>query len=175
MTRYLLPVLGLVILLVVFARTLGKDPGKLDSPLLDKPVPAFDLPDLLDPSKRVSPSTYKGQYFLVNVWASWCFACRDEHDFLLGLNQKKIIPVVGLNWRDERTDALRWLQALGNPYEAIAFDLEGRVGIEFGVYGAPETFLIGPDGTILYKHVSPLTQEIWDSEFTPRIKGGNRG
>ncbi len=169
-TQYVVPVAVFLALCVVFGIGLTKDPSKLPSPLLGKQAPAYSLPSLLDPASAVSDSDFAGQYYLVNVWASWCFACRDEHDFLLNLARSGTIPIVGLNWRDARPDAQRWLAALGDPYTAIAHDLDGRIGIEFGVYGAPETFLIGPEGNILAKHVSPMTEEIWQRDFLPLIK-----
>ena len=106
---------------------------------------------------------------LVNIWATWCVGCRQEHDFLLRLAGRGDIPIIGINWRDRRGDALTWLRQLGDPYVASGYDEDGRVGIDWGAYGAPETFLIGPDGTVLYKHVSPLTERIWQNEFVPRI------
>ncbi len=170
MNRYVLPGLGFLCLIAVFAIGLTLNPRELDSPLVGRMAPEFDLPELLDSEKVVSNTRYAGQYYLLNVWASWCFACRHEHDFLLDLKRRNVLPIIGLNWRDRRVDALRWINELGSPYSEIAFDLEGRIGIEYGVYGAPETYLIGPDGMILHKHISPLTEEIWAAEFAPRME-----
>ncbi len=172
MTRYLLPIGVFASLCAVFAVGLTKDPSRLPSPLIGKSVPAFSLPSLADASTQVSSSDYKGQFYLVNVWASWCFACRDEHDFLLDLARENRLPIVGLNWRDERPNAERWLRDLGDPYTAIAHDLDGRIGIEFGVYGAPETFLVNPAGQIVAKHVSPMTTAVWARDFQPHIDAG---
>jgi cytochrome c biogenesis protein CcmG/thiol:disulfide interchange protein DsbE len=133
------------------------------------PAPAFSLPGLEDPTVAVGSKDYEGKTALVNVWATWCVGCRQEHDFLLTLAARESIPIYGLNWRDNREDALIWLQELGNPYAASAYDADGTVGIDWGVYGAPETFLIGPDGTVLHKHLSPLTEEIWQRDFAPKI------
>ena len=117
----------------------------------------------------VGSADYEGQMALVNVWATWCIGCRQEHNYLLKLASEIDIPIYGLNWRDRRANALSWLQQLGDPYVASAYDEDGRVGIDWGVYGAPETFLISPDGVILYKHISPMTEEVWQKEFQPRI------
>lgn len=167
--RFALPVIAFAGLVAALAVGLQRDPSELPSPLIGQPLPAFELPSLTEPSRTVSSAELRGRPALVNVWASWCAACRDEHDFLLRLSANGIIPVYGLNWRDERASALRWLQNLGDPYIASAYDGEGRVGIDLGVYGAPETFLIGPDGTVLHRHVSPLTPEVWAREFEPRL------
>jgi cytochrome c biogenesis protein CcmG/thiol:disulfide interchange protein DsbE len=106
---------------------------------------------------------------LLNVWATWCPGCRQEHDFLLQLAREAVLPIYGLNWRDNRPEATRWLEVLGNPYVASAFDEEGRVGIDWGVYGAPETFLIDANGIVVHKHIAPLTREIWERDFVPLI------
>jgi cytochrome c biogenesis protein CcmG/thiol:disulfide interchange protein DsbE len=109
--------------------------------------------------------------YVLNVWATWCVGCRQEHETLLEIAKSKVIPMVSLNWKDERPLAIRWLDQLGDPYVDTAFDPEGRVAIDWGVYGAPETFLVGADGRVLYKHVAPLTLEIWARDFLPRIRG----
>lgn len=167
--RYLVPIAAFAILIPVFIIGLQRDPSELPSPFLGMAAPAFALPSLEDPSVIVSNNDYAGQIALVNVWATWCVGCRHEHDFLLTLAAREDIPIYGLNWRDDRQAALLWLQQLGNPYVASAYDVDGRVGIDWGVYGAPETFLIGPDGTVLHKHLSPLTEAIWQRDFVPKI------
>src|SRR5690606_2482091 len=149
---------------------LGRNPSALPSAYLGKPAPEFELPSLEDPSVTVGSSAYAGRLALVNVWATWCVGCRQEHDFLMTLAERERIPIYGLNWRDERPQALAWLRQLGNPYAASGFDPDGRVGIDWGVYGAPETFLIGPDGTVLHKHLTALTEEVWQRDFVPRIE-----
>ncbi len=169
MSRYIVPLLIVAIMIPVFLVGLGRDPSEIPSPLLLKPAPEFELPRLKDPSQTVGSADYKGRIALVNVWATWCVACRQEHDFLLKLTGESGIPIYGLNWRDRRSDALVWLQRLGDPYVASAYDEDGRVGIDWGVYGAPETFLISQDGIILYKHMSPMSDEVWEKEFQPRI------
>ena len=128
------------------------------------------MPALDDPSRRVGSETYQGQVALVNVWATWCVGCRAEHEFLMELSERNIVPIFGLNWRDQRDMALQWLRDLGDPYMASAYDAEGTVGIDWGVYGAPETFLLDADGTVVYKHISPLTERVWEDEFMPRIE-----
>lgn len=167
--RYLLPIAALAILIPIFIIGLQRDPSELPSTYLGKPLPAFSLPSLEDPAVLVSSGDYAGQVALVNVWATWCIGCRHEHDLLLALAGRDEIPIYGINWRDRREDALLWLQQLGNPYIASAFDAEGNVAIDWGVYLAPETFLIGPDGTVLHKQLGPLTEEIWQRDFVPKI------
>ena len=107
---------------------------------------------------------------MLNVWGTWCVGCRAEHETLLAIAQQKVVPIVGLNWKDDNAAAQQWLRDLGNPYAVVAEDREGRTAIDWGVYGAPETFLIGPDGTVLYKHIAPMTMEDWNKEFLPRIQ-----
>lgn len=175
MWRYLLPVILFGSLIPIFVIGLHKDPSEIPSPLLAKPAPEFELPNLLDLDATVGTSDMKGKMSLLNVWATWCFACRQEHGFLLELARSGEIDIYGLNWRDERDEALRWLADLGDPYTATAFDYDGRVGIDWGVYGAPETFLIGPDGRVLYKHISPLDANVWQTEFVPRIRAAESG
>ena len=170
MSRYLLPIVFFAIMIPVFVVGLGRNKNEIPSPLLDAAAPEFELPSLADPSVSVGSKTYAGQLALVNVWATWCAGCRAEHDFLLELERRGEVPIFGLNWRDQRDMANRWLAQLGDPYITSAFDEDGRVGIDWGVYGAPETFLIDVDGTVLYKHISPLNERVWQEEFMPRIK-----
>ena len=122
-----------------------------------------------DPARTVGSTNYAGQLALVNVWATWCVGCRQEHDYLMQLAGEIDIPIYGLNWRDRREDAVLWLQRLGDPYVASAYDEDGRVGIDWGVYGAPETFLIDQNGVIVHKHISPMTEKVWQQDFLPRI------
>ena len=169
MSRFLIPFVLVAVMIPVFVIGLNRDPSEIPSPLLLKPAPQFELPRLKHPDQNVGSADYEGRLALLNVWATWCVGCRQEHDYLLKLTSETDIPMYGLNWRDRRNDALTWLQRLGDPYVASAYDEDGRVGIDWGVYGAPETFLIGPDGVILYKHISPMTEEVWRREFQPRI------
>ena len=175
MSRYLAPLIMVAIMIPVFVIGLSRDPTEVPSPLLNKPAPEFELPSLKDPARTVGSDDYAGQMALVNVWATWCVGCRQEHDYLLKLASETDIPIYGLNWRDHRGDALAWLRQLGDPYVASAFDEDARVGIDWGVYGAPETFLISADGIVLYKHISPLTEAVWLSEFQPRILAAKEG
>ncbi len=169
MSRFLIPLVLVAVMIPVFVIGLNRDPSEIPSPLLMKPAPEFELPSLKDPGRNVGSADYKGRLALLNVWATWCVGCRQEHDYLLRLANEIDVPLYGLNWRDRREDAISWLQQLGDPYVASAYDEDGRVGIDWGVYGAPETFLINTDGIVLYKHISPLTEEVWQKEFQPRI------
>lgn len=171
--RFIAPLFVLGGLVAIFYIGLGQDPSELPSPFIDKPAPQFDLPALKNPERRVSSRDYQDRTALVNVWATWCVGCRQEHDFLLQLARENTVPIYGLNWRDRRDDALLWLQQLGDPYVASGFDADGRVGIDWGVYGAPETFLISKDGRVLHKHLGPLNREIWERDFLPRIAADN--
>jgi cytochrome c biogenesis protein CcmG/thiol:disulfide interchange protein DsbE len=148
----------------------GKNVNDLPSPLIDKPAPRFELPSLTNPEKTLGTSDFSGRPVILNVWATWCVGCRQEHDFLLELSKSGEIPVYGLNWRDTQPEAQEWLRQLGDPYLDTAFDGDGRVGIDWGVYGAPETFLIGADGTVLYRHLGPLNWALWQERFVPLLE-----
>lgn len=167
--RWLLVVpLALFLILGVFLKIgIGKDPTKLPSVLIDKPVPDFDLESLHDEGARVTSEGMLGTAYLLNVWGSWCYACRIEHEVITRIASTGPVPVLGLNWKDERSEGLRWLAQFGDPYADSAYDPGGRTGIDFGVYGAPETFLIDRNGCIRYKHVGPLYDEIVDQEILP--------
>lgn len=170
MGRYLIPIAIFAVMIPVFIVGLGRNKSEIPSPLLDQPAPQFALPSLENPEETVGSETYDGQVALVNVWATWCVGCRAEHEFLMELSRRNVVPIFGLNWRDEREKAITWLAQLGDPYIVSAFDGDGRVGIDWGVYGAPETFLLDADGTVVYKHISPLTEQVWQQEFEPRIR-----
>jgi len=173
MSRYLWPLIAVVTLVVFLSiGLLHGDPRALPSPFIGKPAPAFELPTLEDPNATVGSADLAGQFSLVNVWATWCGGCRTEHPFLMELASNNEIPIYGINWRDQRAEAVRWLQALGDPYIASGFDADGRVGIDWGVYGAPETFLVDADGIVVYKHLGPLDRRTWNEEFLPRIESG---
>ena len=169
MLRYLTPVIIFLLILGVLMNGLGKDPSLLPSPLLEKPAPLFELPSVTDPTKTVGSANYANKMVLVNVWATWCVGCRQEHGFLMQLAASGTIPIYGLNWRDNLPEAQRFLQQLGDPYVDSAFDEDGRVGINWGVYGAPETFLVGADGTVLFKQLGPLSPGLWEQNFVPLI------
>ncbi len=167
--RFLVPALVFAALVGFFIVGLQLNPGEIRSPLIGKPAPAFARESLGDPAWKVGSADFPGQPWLLNVWATWCAGCRDEHDTLLAIARENRLPMVGLNWRDDRALALRWLEQLGNPYVSVAYDPDGRTAIDWGVYGAPETFLIGADGTVLQKHIGPLTLEAWERDFVPLL------
>lgn len=170
MTRYLIPVVIFALLVVIFTIGLDRDPTFVPSPLIGKPAPEFELPRLRYPDQLVTDADLRGQVSLLNVWATWCVGCRQEHETLNRIAALGIVPIYGLNWKDNAELAKEWLDKLGNPYVATAFDGDGRVAIDWGVYGAPETFLIDANGKVLYRHISPLSMETWESEFVPRIR-----
>ncbi len=173
MNRYLLPLVGVLILIPFFVLGLQNDPRALPSQFIDKPAPRFSLPTLKDPGRTISAANLVGQSTLVNIWATWCVGCRQEHQFLMELADTKELPIVGINWRDDRDSALRWLAQLGDPYEYSGADLDGRVGIDWGVYGAPESFLVNAEGIVVYRHAGPLDWTIWRREFEPRLQDGS--
>lgn len=168
--RYFLPVSVFAVLLWFFARGLDHDPRVIDSPLVGRPMPSFTVPELSRPSEVVTDESLRGRYVLLNVWGTWCSGCFEEHSFLNELAKSGAIAIFGLNWKDEREAALTWLAKLGNPYQAVGFDDDGKVAIDWGVYGAPETFLIAPDGTVIHKHLGPLSAAAWQRDFVPRMR-----
>jgi len=169
MNRFVVPIIGFAVLAAFLLIGLGRDPTFVPSPLIGKQIPTFSLPRLDDANKTLTDADLRGQFSVLNVWATWCPGCRQEHAVLNEIAAQGEIPIYGLNWNDDMALAHQWLRQLGNPYVATAFDGEGRVAIDWGVYGAPETFLIAPDGTILYRHITPMTMEIWQNEFLARI------
>ena len=170
MLKYLVPI-GLFAVLVGFLYFgLGRDKQTLPSPLIGKPAPQFELPRLDDPTRTFSNRELAGKPYVLNVWGTWCVGCRQEHGALMEIARRGEIPMVGLNWNDDREQALQWLQQLGDPYVVNAFDGEGRVAIDWGVYGAPETFLVGANGKVLKKHIAPISVAIWEQEFVPLLK-----
>lgn len=170
MWRYLLPLAGLLVLVAFFYRGLHSNPAMIPSPLIGKAAPEFALPSLRDPGKLVASKDLTGRMYVLNVWGTWCVGCRQEHEALLQIARTNVIPIVGLDWKDDRALAVRWLNELGDPYVDTAFDPEGRAAIDWGVYGAPETFLVSADGLIVHKHIAPLTLETWERDFLPRIR-----
>jgi len=174
MLRYLIP-LGLFLVLVVFlAIGLGRDPHEVPSPLINKAAPTFRLPQLKEPSKTFSAADMRGKVWVLNVWASWCVSCREEHPLLVEYSKTGAVPIYGLNWKDKREDALAWLGELGDPYVLSAADLDGRVAIDYGVYGAPETYLIDQNGTIRFKQIGAVTPDVWQNKFLPLVQQLNR-
>jgi len=146
------------------------DRDALPSPLIDKPAPQFALPSLHEPQRTVRLQDLRGQPFVLNVWGSWCPACQDEHPVLTRFAETRRVRVVGYNWKDERADALRWLEQFGNPYWLVIADIEGRSAIDWGIYGAPETFLVDANGVIRWKHVGPLTDALIAGELLPALQ-----
>ena len=170
MKKFVIPIALFALLGVLLWSGLALDPRKTPSPLIGKPLPAFALPTLANPKRSLSPNDLRGRVYLLNVWASWCTACRQEHPVLLEIARQKGAPIVGLNYKDQRADALSWLKDLGDPYETSIVDLEGRFGIELGVYGVPETFVIDKEGVIRYKHIGPVTIETWQDKLLPLVR-----
>jgi len=173
--KFFIPAVLFVGLVIFFLIGLTLKPGQIDSPFIGKPAPAMDLPSLFQSEQRVRREDLLGQFSLLNVWGTWCPGCREEHDALLTIAADYKMPIYGLNWKDDPLQAIRWLQQLGNPYVAVAVDKIGNTAIDWGVYGAPETFLIGPDGTVLQKQIGPMTLDIWRDDFLPLINIDNAG
>ncbi len=167
--RFVVPAGIFAALVGFFIAGLQLNPGEIQSPLIGKPAPAFSRESLADPAWQVGSGDFAGRPWLLNVWATWCGGCRQEHATLMAIARENRLPMMGLNWRDDRALALRWLDQLGNPYASVAFDPDGRTAIDWGVYGAPETFLIGADGKVLKKHIGPLTPEAWQRDFLPLL------
>ena len=174
MKRYLVP-LGIFVVLVIFlAIGLQRNPQEIPSPFIGKPAPAFTLTQLENANKNFSPQDMQGKVWLLNVWASWCAPCRAELPELLEFSKQGVAPLVGLNYTDVREDGNKWLSQFGNPYQLSVFDGDGRVGIDYGVYGVPETFIIDKQGVIRMKHVGPVTADVIKEKFLPLIKELNR-
>lgn len=170
MKRFLLP-LGLFLVLLVFlAVGLGLNPREVPSPLLGKPAPAFSAPRLENAGAVVTAQQMRGQVWVLNVWASWCASCQVEHPVLLAFARRGMAPVVGLNYKDVRADGMAWLHKHGNPYVTSVYDHDGRIGIDWGVYGVPETFVIDRRGVVRFKHVGPLTPQVVAERLVPKIE-----
>jgi cytochrome c biogenesis protein CcmG/thiol:disulfide interchange protein DsbE len=159
-----------VALVALLAIGLRLNPREVPSPLIGKPAPAFELPLLYSPDKRFSEKDMLGKVWIMNVWASWCPPCLAEHPVVAQLSRAGLVPIVGLNYKDVRDDALPWLARNGNPYQLIAFDGDGRIGIDYGVYGVPETYVIDRKGVIRYKHIGPLTADVVRDKLEPLVK-----
>ena len=167
--RYLVPLAIFVVLVAFLYRGLSLDPKRIPSPLVGKPMPEFVLPRLQDPAATISDTDLKGKVSILNIWATWCASCRAEHEVLLLLAKSNKVNIYGLNYKDDRVKAQQWLAQLGNPYVANAFDADGRAGIDWGVYGAPETFVMDRQGIIRHKHIGPLTVDALNKEILPLI------
>jgi len=168
--RYLLPLVVFVVLVGFLIRGLYLDPSEVPSPLIGKPAPAFDLAQLHNPQARIASRELLGKVWLLNVWASWCVSCRAEHPLLMEMARSNLAPIYGLDYKDEREDAIATLRQLGNPYTVSAHDYDGRVGMDYGVYGVPETYVIDKQGVIRYKQIGPITRKVLDERIAPLIK-----
>lgn len=167
--KYTLPFILFLLIVTLLWRGLSLHPAQINSPLVNKAAPSFELPELFS-AKKVTSHDFKGQVTLLNVWASWCNACAEEHAFLLQLMQNEHIVFYGLDYKDDPVVAKKLLLEYGNPYKLIAVDQTGQVAIDWGVYGAPETFVIDKKGMIRYKHIGPITADVWQSNLKPLIQ-----
>ena len=182
MKRFIVPLAVFVILVLVLGIGLNRVNQKRDganrvlitSPLLGKPAPDFTLPNLLDPQQRINASALRGGWHLLNVWGTWCSECAEEHAALLEIQKEGKVAIVGLDWKDEDTAALTWLGQRGNPYSLVAADRDGRVAIDYGVYGAPESFLVDPSGVVVEKQIGGLNAEVWRSRFLPHVNAASK-
>jgi cytochrome c biogenesis protein CcmG/thiol:disulfide interchange protein DsbE len=169
--RFIIPLAAFGLLVALLAIGIKQSPEKdlIPSPLIGKPAPQFSLPSLTEPGLRVSSAQLRGHWYLFNVWGTWCVSCREEHPMLLKIKQSGIIPLVGLDWHDERSDAVSFLKQAGDPYQRIAIDQDGSEAIMWGVYAAPETFLVNPHGVVIYKVIGPITEQDWEQQILRRL------
>ncbi len=173
--RFIVPLAIFLVLAGFLAAGLELDPREVPSPLIGKPAPAFALPRLDDPSRSIRRDDMLGKVWMLNVWASWCVTCREEHPHLLALSRSKQLPILGLNYKDKRQDGLDWLEQFGDPYDASIIDADGRVGIDFGVYAVPETFVMDKRGVIRFKHIGAVTPQIIETRIVPLLRELNNG
>ena len=174
-TRFLIPAASVAVLFGFFWYALkggNYDPQLIDSPLINRAAPGFSTTRLGDPAQPVALEQYLGKPFAVNFWGTWCVGCRQEHPELLAIANETEIPIVGIDWKDDHTAAANWLAELGNPYHAVGIDDDGKIAIDWGVYGAPETFLVDAQGMVIHKQVGPMTLDIWHKEFAARLPPG---
>jgi cytochrome c biogenesis protein CcmG, thiol:disulfide interchange protein DsbE len=171
--QFIAPLALFIVLLGFLAVGLNLNPREVPSPLIGKPAPAFALPRLDDPAQTISKQDLAGKVWMLNVWASWCVACREEHPLLVEYSRKGSVPLYGLNYKDTRPEAMGWLSRFGNPYTASLSDTKGLVGIDYGVYGVPETFIIDKQGVIRYKHIGPVTLQVLRERIEPLLKALN--
>ncbi|MBK1714831.1 DsbE family thiol:disulfide interchange protein [Rubrivivax gelatinosus] len=170
MNRFLWPLVAFLVLVGFLAVGLNLNPREVPSPLIDKPAPEFRTTLLQEPERSVGKQDLVGQVWILNVWASWCTACREEHPVLVDWTKRASVPLYGLNYKDEAGAAKQWLQRLGDPYKASFVDRDGRIGIDFGVYGVPETFVVDKTGVIRYKHIGPVTPEVLRDTIEPLVR-----
>jgi cytochrome c biogenesis protein CcmG/thiol:disulfide interchange protein DsbE len=164
------PLILFLILVGFFAKGLFLNPREVPSPFIGRTAPAFTLPLVGNVNASFSPADMKGRVWMLNVWAPWCSACRQEHGFLMQLAQSGTVPIVGLNWKDKDREAAQLLAQIGSPYMAVPEDLDGRVGIDYGVTGTPETYIIDKEGIVRLKHIGPIDPDVWKSKFEPKLK-----
>jgi cytochrome c biogenesis protein CcmG/thiol:disulfide interchange protein DsbE len=165
-----LPLVIFVVLVGFFAKGLFLNPREVPSPFIGRTAPAFTLPLVGDANAAFSPADMKGRVWMLNVWAPWCVSCRYEHPLLMQIAQSGRVPIVGLNWKDKKREAETLLDRTGNPYVAVPEDLDGKVGINYGVTGTPETYLIDKQGVVRLKHIGPISPEVWADKFEPKLK-----
>lgn len=171
MMRRFAPLVIFAVLVAAFGYGLTRDdPRILDSVMIDKPMPEFSLPNLYEPDRTLSEAMFKSQVSLVNVFGSWCVACVQEHKMLMDIQQSGAVPIIGVDWRDTREAAQRWLKRYGDPYDSVIFDEDSLLAIDLGITGAPESFIVGKDGRIRYKHVGIITREVWSKEIRPLVQ-----
>jgi len=168
--KFIIPLAVFVALVGFLYVGLGLNPREVPSPFIGKPAPAFELARLHAPAERFAHKDMTGQVWMLNVWASWCVACRQEHPLLIELAKRKSLPIIGLNYKDEPGDARAWLKQFGDPYQLSVIDRDGRVGIDYGVYGVPETFVIDRQGVIRYKHIGPITPAALEEKILPLVR-----
>lgn len=172
--RFLLPLAAFLVLAVFLGVGLGLNPREVPSPLVGKPAPHFELPQLHRASESFSTVEMRGKVWMLNVWASWCASCREEHPVLMDLARSGLVPIVGLNYKDKRDEGIAWLARFGDPYLLSAYDEKGRVGIDYGVYGVPETYIIDKQGVIRYKRIGIVTPDIVKNKVVPLVAELNR-
>lgn len=167
--KFLIPLALFIVLIGFLAVGLNRNPQEVPSPLINKPAPSFELVQLANRQKTFSPQSMKGQVWIFNVWASWCVACREEHPVLVEMDKLQMAPIIGLDYKDKREDAMAMLSRYGNPYLLSAYDADGRVGINYGVYGVPETYVIDKEGIIRFKHIGPITMDLLNRKIVPLL------
>jgi cytochrome c biogenesis protein CcmG/thiol:disulfide interchange protein DsbE len=172
--RFILPLMAFLVMVIFLGVGLKLDPHDVPSPLINKPAPAFTLPQLHEPQKTFSPADMKGKVWLLNVWASWCVSCRQEHIYLTEFARDSSINLMGLNYKDEPAAAMQWLERLGNPYKISISDIDGMAGLDWGVYGVPETFVIDKQGIVRHKQTGPVDPTILQTIIMPLIEQLNR-
>ena len=168
--KFFIPLIAFAVLALMLAVGLRLNPREGPSPFIGKPAPAFAAAQLHAPQQQFDPAQMKGQVWLFNVFASWCAPCREEHPLWVAVAREKLVPIVGLSYKDDPRASQEWLRKLGDPYQHIAVDREGKIGIDYGVYGVPETFVVDKEGVIRHKHIGPMTEEAWTKDVLPLVR-----